>query len=325
MTRPDEDSSKNGSIAACPTAAIVCWRALVFAAAVATMHAAYAIPSPEGEPRDNEKMAYGELSSCIVARLELWPGLAPHETTRERGSFVFDEKKGVWRPQDVSSPDVILLKPREVRHDTLVMAIPGGGYVTQNMGAFCRNVRPILDSGRWVAVLHHRIPRRPGRAIYDAPREDGARAIRLLRANAGKFGYSAEKIGVLGFSAGGNLAALLATASLDELYGKVDEADDLSASVNFAVLVYPAYVTDDGQTLRPEFKFDAKTPPMFLMHGDEDEFTSMASVLLYSELHKRKIPAQLFVFAHATHGLGEGRCASGWPSRIVDWLDEMAF
>ena len=276
-----------------------------------------------GVPRDNEKEAYGELSSNIVARLDLWPGLAPHETTRERGRFVFDEKKAVWRPQDVSCPDVILLKPRDVRHDTLVLAIPGGGYMTQNMGTFCRNVRPILDSGRWVAVLHHRIPRRPGRAMYAAPREDGARAIRLLRAQAGRFGYSAEKIGVVGFSAGGNLAALLATSSLDEPYEKVDEADGLPASVSFAVLVYPAYVTDDDRTLRPEFKFDTKTPPMFLMHGDEDEHTSMASVLLYAELHKRRIPAQLFVFAHAAHGLGEKGCVRGWPRRIVDWLDEM--
>ena len=284
-----------------------------------------AAPSCDGMPRENEKKAYGELSNNIVARLELWPGLAPHETTREPGRFVFDEKQAVWRPQDVSSPYVIILKPSEVRHDTLVMAIPGGAYNTQNMGTFCRNVRPILDSGRWVAVLHHRIPRRTGRAIYDAPREDGARAIRLLRANAGRFGYSSEKIGVLGFSAGGNLAALLATSSLDKLYERIDDADALSPSVSFAVLVYPAYVTDDGMVIRPEFKFDSKTPPMFLLHGDEDEYTSMASVLLYAELHRRKIPAQLFVFAHAAHGLGANACVLGWQWRIAEWLGEMKF
>jgi len=298
---------------------------LSMSALLAAMCTAAAIPSAEGGPRDNEKMAYGELSNHIVARFELWPGLAPHETSQERWRFVFDEKKGTWRPKDISCPDVILLKPREVRHDTLVMAIPGGGYQTQNMGTFCRNVRPILDSGRWVAVLHHRIPRRPGREKHEAPREDGVRAVRLLRANAGRFGYSAEKIGALGFSAGGHLSALLAVSSLDGLYERVDDADALPASLDFAVAVYPAYVTDDGLTLRSEFKFDGKTPPMFLMHGDEDEFTSMASVLLYTELHKRKIPAQLFVFAHGTHGLYERGCIRGWPWRIVDWLDEMGF
>ena len=81
-----------------------------------------AAPSCDGMPRENEKKAYGELANNIVARLELWPGLAPHETTRERGRFVFDENTAVWRPQGVTSPDVILLKPSEVRHDTLVMA-----------------------------------------------------------------------------------------------------------------------------------------------------------------------------------------------------------
>ena len=277
-------------------------------------------------PRTGEAEAYGELHGCIVGRLTLWPDRAPHETTRERGTFVFDGKKGVWRPQGVTCPDVVLLKPREVRSDVLLLAIPGGGYQTQNMGTFCRNVRPILESGRWVAVLHHRIPRRPGRAFYEAPREDGARAVRLLRANAGRFGYSPEKIGALGFSAGGNLTALLATSSKDEAYPPVDAADGLSARLAFAVAVYPAYVTDDGQSVRPEFKFDDQTPPMLLLHGDEDDVASpLSSVLLYTELHKRKIPAQLFVFSHAAHGLADKVHVRGWQWRIVDWLTEMGF
>ena len=90
-------------------------------------------------------------------------------------------------------------------------------------------------------------------------------------------------------------------------------------------MVYPAYVTDDGMVIRPEFKFDSKTPPMFLLHGDEDEYTSMASVLLYAELHKRKIPAQLFVYANVSHGLGDTPNAKGWQNRIVDWMEGMGF
>ena len=64
-------------------------------------------------------------------------------------------------------------KPR----DTMVIVMPGGGYSSQHMGHFCRDSRPILESGRWVALLHYRIPRREGRSIYDAPREDAARAM----------------------------------------------------------------------------------------------------------------------------------------------------
>ena len=68
----------------------------------------------------------------------------------------------------------------------------------------------------------------------------------------------------------------------------------------------------DNAVILPEFKFDAKTPPMFMLHGDKDYYSPMASVLLYTELHKRKIPAQLFVYANASHGLGGAINVKGW-------------
>lgn len=284
----------------------------------------------------NEDKAYGVVYSNVVERFRLWPELAPRETTNDCGRYVFDERAKTWRRRDVTCPEVVLLKPREVKSDTLVIVMPGGGYDSQYMGHLTRDAKPILDSGRWVAVLHYRIPRRAGRKIYDAPREDAARAIRLLRANAAKYGWSPEKIGAIGFSAGAHLAAISATSSQDVLYSRVDAADDISPHLNFAIPVYPAYVADDGATgpnahrgddanILPEFKFDVKTPPMFMLHGDADGYSPMASVMLYTELHKRKIPAQLFVFAHASHGLSDRINARGWQLRIVDWLAEMGF
>ena len=114
------------------------------------------------------------------------------------------------------------------------------------------------------------------------------------------------------------------------------ELDDISAHLNFSIPVYPAYVADDGRTgpnahggdnaaILPEFKFDKKTPPMFMLHGDMDDYSPMASVLLYTELHKRKIPAQLFVYANVSHGLGDTSNAKGWQNRIVDWMEGMGF
>ena len=284
----------------------------------------------------NEDKAYGALHGRIAARIQLWPGLAPHETKADPGKYVFDAKRKVWRRTAVSQPEVVILKPEKPTHDTLVVVMPGGGYQSQHLGHVCRESLPILKSGRWVAVLHYRIPRREGRKIYDAPREDAARAIRLLRANAAKFGWSPEKIGAVGFSAGAHLAAVSATSSQDALYDRVDAADDLSPHLNFSVPVYPAYVAADGATgpnthggdgvaLQPEFKFDAKTPPMFLVHGDKDHYSPMGSVLLYTELHKRKIPAQLFVYANVSHGLGDTVNARGWQQRIVDWIASIGF
>ena len=287
---------------------------------------------------ENEAKVYGPFHDRIAERIRLWPDLAPHETKSNPGRYAYDEKNKVWRRRDVSQPEVVVVRPdcgSKVR-DTLVIVMPGGGYSSQHMGHLCRDAKPILDSGRWVAVLHYRIPRREGRNIYDAPREDAARAIRILRANAAKFGWSPEKIGALGFSAGAHLAAISAVSSQDSLYGRIDELDDISPHLNFSIPVYPAYVVEDGATgpntkggdgaaILPEFKFDAKTPPMFLVHGDKDYYSPMGSVRIYEELHRRKIPAQLFVYANVSHGLGDTVNAKGWQNCIVDWIESIGF
>ena len=290
-----------------------------------------------GAALDNEDKAYGAIHAYIAGRIALWPDLAPHEKESNPGRYVYDEKSKAWRRRDVSRPEVVILKPHRPMHDTLVVFIPGGGYDTQIMGRnWSEPILAILGSGRWVAVLHYRIPRRKGRKIYDAPREDAARAIRHLRANAAEFGWSPEKIGAVGISAGAHLAAISATSSQDALYGRIDALDDISPHLNFCVPVYPAYIAEDGATapnanggdgaaILPEFKFDRKTPPMFMLHGDRDYFSPMGSVLLYTELHKRKIPAQLFIYANVSHGLGDTPNAKGWQRRIVDWLDSVRF
>lgn len=288
------------------------------------------------EPLANELAAYGESFERVVARVRLWPGFAPHETESKAGRFAYDGRVKAWRRHDVTAPELVILKPQTVKHDTMVLLMPGGGYNSNHMGVIGANALPVLESGRWVAVLHYRIPRRSGRKIYEAPREDAARAIRWLRGHAADYGFSPEKIGSLGFSAGGHLSAISATSSRDRLYDRVDELDDLSAHLNFAVAVYPAYVLDDGATgpnakrgdgavLLPEFKFDAKTPPMLLLHGDDDYYSPIGSVKLYEELHKRKIPAQLFVYSKATHGLNHNANVRDWECRIVDWIESMGF
>ena len=300
--------------------------------------AVIAVSAIAGASLDNEDKAYGELHGRTAERFRLWPGLAPHETTDNPGRYAFDERIKGWRRYDVTCPEVVLIRPADggQARDTLVVVMPGGGYNSQYMGHLCRDAKPILDSGRWVAVLHYRIPRRDGRKIYDAPREDAARAIRILRANAAKFGWSPEKIGAVGFSAGAHLAAISAVSSEDSLYDRVDEMDDTSPHLNFSVPVYPAYIVDDGATERnanggdsaailPEFKFDAKTPPMFLVHGDKDHYSPIGSVRIYEELHRRNIPAQLFVYANVSHGLGNTPNAKGWQKRIVDWIESIGF
>ena len=286
---------------------------------------------------ENFEAAYGDQAGRIVSRIRLWPRLAPHESESKPGRFAQKDETGVWRRFNVSCPELVILKPEGVPRDTVVLAMPGGGYMSHAMTGLLAICRPLLESGRWVAVLHYRIPRREGRNIYDAPREDAARAARILRARAGEFGWSPEKIGAVGSSAGGNLAVFAATSSQDELYESVDGLDSISPHLAFAIPVYPAYILDDGATGRnenggdgaailPHFKFDAKTPPMFLIHGDQDFYSPMGSICIYEELHKRKIPAQLFIYANNTHGLGADTPNSKhWQNRIVDWLESIGY
>lgn len=284
----------------------------------------------------HETDAYGDLLGNLVARVRLWPEFAPSETNACRGHFAFDTHVKVWRRHDVTCPELMVFRSSVPKSKTLLLELPGGGYNSQHMGEVPKLGRLTLDSGRFFAVLHYRIPRRPGRKIYEAPREDLARAVRWLRRHAAEYGWSPEAIGTVGFSAGGHLSVISAVSSRDRLYDPIDATDAVSPHLNFAVGVYPAYLLDDGATgpnvrrgdganLLPELKFDAKTPPMLLLHGDDDYYSPMGSVALYRELHKRKIPAQLMVYSGASHGLNHNVNVCGWERSVLDWLLSLNF
>jgi acetyl esterase/lipase len=142
--------------------------------------------------------------------------------------------------------------------------------------------------------------------------------VRLVRAEAAKRGFDPERIGVIGMSAGGHLTTMLATSSLTPAYAKVDALDDTPCHVNLAVCCAPAYNTLtaaagiarpedgtlflDGLKVNPCFAFDAKTCPISFHHGGKDPYTPNGSTICYRELRKRKIPAELHLYADRAHG-----------------------
>ena len=165
--------------------------------------------------------------------------------------------------------------------------------------------------------LVYRSPRPKGLPVHQTAWEDGQRAVRLVRRDAAKRGFDPEKIGVIGMSAGGHLVCMLATSALTPAYEKVDELDDLPCHVNWAIADAPAYNTltaadgsarpQDGTTLtdlkvNPCFKFDAKTCPISFHHGGADPYTPNGSTMCYRELRKRKVPAELHLYADKPHG-----------------------
>jgi acetyl esterase/lipase len=138
-----------------------------------------------------------------------------------------------------------------------------------------------------------------------------------------ELGIDPTRVGMLGFSAGGHLTACTALTR-KRLYEKVDKADEVfSHEPNFAILIYPAYLTDKGGQLKPEFEVKQDSPPMFFAHSSDDPVTSEGSVALYLALTKNKVPAELHLYATGGHGYGMKKvphpCAT-WPDRAGDWM-----
>ena len=162
----------------------------------------------------------------------------------------------------------------------------------------------------------YRTPRPEGIPIYQTAWEDGQRAVRMVRSEAEKRGFDPERIGAISMSAGSHLATLLATSSQTAAYAPVDKLDSISCHINWAIINAPAYVTTDGEAGIPAsrqgygtdvqlssiFKFDEKTCPISLHHGGMDPYTPNGSTLIYRELRKRQVPAELHLYPDKGHG-----------------------
>ena len=200
----------------------------------------------------------------------------------------------------------------------------------------CRYLKPDVKTSDACVIG---VPRREGAPKHLAPWQDAQRCVRFVRARAEEWGINPEKIGILGFSAGGHLTLMTATSSLTNSYEPVDDIDKLSASVAFAVPIYPAYVLEDGadgpnvakgndSTMVEDFAFDEKTPPMCLFHGDADAYSPMGSVAVYAKLRQKEIPAELHIFAGIKHGF-VGHAfddhVGSWPERTLAWMQTLGF
>lgn len=221
----------------------------------------------------------------------------------------------------------------EVANGGCMILISGGSY--QN----CCDVNLIkqwrkrfTELGFQCVNLVYRTPRPVGLDIYQTAWEDGQRAVRMVRSEAKKRGFDPEKIGTVSMSAGSHLALLLATSSQTRAYEPVDKLDTLSCHINWAIVNAPAYVTTDGETGTPAlregygsdvklsevFKFDEKTCPMSLHHGGKDPYSPNGSTLIYRQLRRMGIPAELHLYPNKGHG------AFGLE-RAVEFINQMEF
>ena len=242
------------------------------------------------------------------------PDAQPHQiaaTTEEAAAEGFKpEENRTAYIQWFQQPDA------NVRTDACMIIISGGGYNSCcDMPAFAPFVGRLLAAGINCVNFIYRTPRPTGIPIFKTAWEDGQRAVRMVRSQAAEHGFSPEKIGVVGCSAGSHLCMLLALSSQTQVYKPVDKLDDVSCQVAWAIPMCPAYVLTDG-LLQPNtkgghgddvvldkaFAFDSNSCPCCFMHGGKDEYSPMGSVKAYRRLRQMGIPAELHLEAKAVHG-----------------------
>ena len=220
-----------------------------------------------------------------------------------------------------------------VRDSACMILISGGGYKNCcDVDLVKKWAERFTAEGIQCVKFVYRTPRPEGLPIYQSAWEDGQRAVRMVRSEAAKRGFSPENIGVISMSAGSHLALLLATSSQTPAYERTDALDDIPCHINWAIVNAPAYVTSDSETgtramregygpdvkMSDCFKFDEKTCPMSLHHGGLDPYTPNGSTLVYRELRKRGIPAELHLYP------GKGHGAFGLE-RGVEFMRQMGF
>ncbi|MDO5553986.1 MAG: alpha/beta hydrolase [Planctomycetia bacterium] len=265
----------------------------------------------------------------------LWPGLAPGET--EKAPHVESAPGQATR---VTSPELHVFVPENKTSTTCMLILPGGGYGTCFYASEgFPNAKFWNDRGMTAFVLVYRVPRPVDKPIYLSAWQDAQRAVRYIRAHAEQYGLDPEKIGVQGYSAGGNLTLLTALNSQTPAYDPVDELDKVPCHVNFAIPIYPAYVLDDGAAdpnqnkgqnakILDCFHFDEKTPPLCLVHGDNDIYSPLGSIAVYQQLHTRGIPCEMHIYSGAVHGFmywDDLANAKSWQDRCADWVTSIGF
>ena len=275
---------------------------------------------------DMKRIAFLLFALCAIhfvsaAKIEsVWPkGKMPHRQAHQIAAMLDEASAQGFCPDKHREAYIEWMPAPEkgVRTDACMILISGGGYFSCcDVGLVDEWNRRFTQEGIQCVKFVYRTPRPQGLPIYQTAWEDAQRAVRLIRSQARKRGINPEKIGVVSQSAGSHLALLLATSSQTPAYEPIDALDTISCHINWAIVNSPAYVTTDAEEGTPAtrqgygvdvklssiYKFDARTCPMSLHHGGADEYSPNGSTLIYRELRKRGIPAELHLYPGRPHG-----------------------
>lgn len=270
---------------------------------------------------------YGEQPQP-TSTIQVWPDMAPGESSRETGDlqpFRPSERPPVSRVVNIRLPTLDVF-PAPSPNGVGVLILPGGGFgkvVPDKEGS---EAAAILNKlGITAFVLRYRTKKEASDPGWKRPLQDAQRTLSWLRSNAKQFKLKTDQIGLLGFSAGGQVAGRLLTDGGKLAYESVDEIDRVSHRPDFGILIYPWNMYDKKtDALAPEIQVDNRVPPTFIVHTHDDASSSLGSVLFYAALKKAGVDAELHIYRNGGHGYGTRPQANSsigtWPDRMVDWL-----
>jgi acetyl esterase/lipase len=253
--------------------------------------------------------------------INLWPGKVPGELKEKLPPVIgASQNDNVIRISEVTDPAIEVFPADPSKNkNAAVIVCPGGGYRIMAYDKEGTEIAAWLNKlGFSAFVLQYRVPDKKEGALQDAQR-----AMRIVRQNATKWNLDPDKIGIMGFSAGGSLSARASTMFNKKTYAPVDKTDSLSCRPSFALLIYPAYL-DQGpdNTLTPELVLTKSTPPMFIFQTADDQYGNSALVMA-SAMRFAKLPVELHLLPTGGHGYGlrPGKPAPDtWPGLAEKWL-----
>jgi acetyl esterase/lipase len=222
--------------------------------------------------------------------------------------------KPVIRLANVTDPTLTFYPaPKTNNSGAAVIVFPGGGYRILALDLEGSEICQWLNSiGVNAALVKYRVPEAPNVPRYEAPLLDAKHALAMVRQHAVEWHIDPHRVGVIGFSAGGHLAALLSNSDMRP---------------DFAILIYPAYLTTetDRTVLASEFVVTDRTPPTFVVQTEDDPVHVENSLVYYAALKKSKVPAEMHLFATGGHGYGMRKTTepvTNWPHLAEGWLKE---
>lgn len=255
--------------------------------------------------------------------VEIWPeGMTPGQITREAEAEI-ERKDGFKRVTNVSRPTLKLFSA--TRNDSgaspAMIICPGGGYRYTVMDKEGSHIAKWLNKfGISGLLLKYRTPNNRDGALQDVQR-----ALSLTRSQAREWNIDPKRMGVIGFSAGGNLAAKASTQFDFRAYDAIDAIDQVSCRPDFAVLVYPAYLDDGKGGVAGDLNLTVNVPPTLIIHTEDDSRLVVGSKIYSAALKEKEFRHEFKLYETGGHGYGlypEGD-ARVWPAEAMVWLHSL--